>query len=353
MIPEGFNYIGHLDRHCPCDWRNFEDSPVYPRQLHFYLPTDGEPCNFRCFYCCGVLSTKKQVHWENTGLRLIEKLGGDIPFHAYSGAFTEPTLCSRLPEFIQMTKRYGSNYGLKTNGSMMTRIADTLIDWSDSDEDFVSVSLDAGSAESHSRTKGVPESVYYDVIKGIKLLTELRGDISYPKIRVSYLLNKFNSSEYEINKAIEMAVGFGIDSLRFSHYHPPYGAKGKQASAIWQRAERENYRFKELFGAMNINSDTTVFYVEPTKQPRFRKCAYGYYQITLANDGYVYRCTTAADEIFQELRLGQITDDIDEFNSMIMANQSAEFNPQICARLGVYCCRAAVAINSQIEDDNV
>lgn len=351
MIPDGFNYVKHLDRHCICDWRSFENRPVYPRQLHFYLPTPDEPCNFNCFYCCGVLSTHKQVQWENIGLRLIENLAGDVPFHMYSGAFTEPTLNPRLPEFIQHTKQYGSNYGLKTNGSRIIAIADTLIEWSDCDEDFISISLDAGNSQSHSKTKNVVEDEFYAVLDGIELLTNMRGGCSYPKIRISYLLNKFNSSEREIYSAINMAVKFGVDSLRFSQPHPHYGAKGTQASAIWDRIDRENYKFKDFFSNLKINSKTNVFYVEPCRSPVFNKCAYGYYQITLANDGYIYRCTTAADEIFSELRLGKITSDLDEFNEMIYANQDQEFSPDTCAKLGVYCCRAAVAVNSQVEDN--
>ena len=361
MIPEGYNYVKHLDGHYN-GWRTFRDRPVYPRQIHFYTPSgQDKACNFNCFYCCGSLMSKEQVSWEADGLQLIYNLSGAVPFHMYSGAYTEPTLNPRLAEFIKATKGTGACYGLKTNGSMLVRMEDeaglmsTLINKSTSDEDFVSISLDAGFAPSHSKSKGIPEWIFDEIKYGMSELSRLRGDRSYPKLRISYLLNKYNDDPAEIKHAIDIAKKLRFDSIRFTQPHPVYGTPSDKAGKQWGKIQDGNKPYEKALEPYMSRWNTErpfAFFVHTNPCPEFSKCAYGYYQITLAPDGYVYRCTTAADKTFKELRLGKITSDLQVLDDMLYENQNPDFNPQICFNLGAYCCRAAVAVNSQAEGNN-
>jgi len=352
MIPLGFDYVGHLDRHYS-GWRTFDKRPVLPRQIHFYLPSGQEqPCNFRCAHCCGILSKKRQVSWERTGLELIHNLDGAVPFMMFSGAFTEPTLNPLLAQFILETKVHESGYGLKTNGSMLVECEDkydlvSVLCSATHIEDFVSVSLDAGYAESHSKSKRVGKDQFDKVISGLYLLKDIRGDCELPKIRISYLLNNLNSSENEIRRAIWIAKDIGADSIRFSLPHPPYGTDNRIAKRIFEKYTEYIPYYEDLFSELSSEEKPVVFYVSASPHEKFSRCAYGYYQITLSSDGYVYRCTTAADEIFKELRLGKITSDIVEFTKMLFDNQDPDFNPELCSSVKAYCCRAAVAVNEQ------
>jgi len=228
----------------------------------------------------------------------------------------------------------------------------TLVSFADSPQDFISVSLDAGFASSHSRTKHVSEYQFHRVLGGLRELSVLRGAEPFPKVRVSYLLNKYNSSEAEIKDAIGFARQFNVDSIRFSQPLPFYGDSREHADKIWQEAREKNEKYLELFEPYVSRQATEkpfVFYVETRQPPAFSKCAYGYFQITLSSDGYMYKCTTAADNMFEEVRLGKITSALAEFNTAIYVNQDPGFSPAKCFNLGAYCCRAAAAVNSQAE----
>ena len=79
----------------------------------------------------------------------------------------------------------------------------------------------------------------------------------------------------------------------------------------------------------------------------FKECIYGYYQICLGADGYVYRCTTVSTPTFKNLRLGKITNNLEEFNQMILKNQDQTFNCDQCFCQGGRCNRMGLEINRE------
>ena len=62
---------------------------------------------------------------------------------------------------VEMTKKYNNNFGCHSNGSLLTELEKSigfcsrLIELGDAEIDYYSCSLDAGSVESHSKTKNI------------------------------------------------------------------------------------------------------------------------------------------------------------------------------------------------------
>lgn len=79
----------------------------------------------------------------------------------------------------------------------------------------------------------------------------------------------------------------------------------------------------------------------------FRQCIYSYFEIVLAADGNVYKCSSMGTPTFQRLKLGKIPNSLEKFKKMIMANHDPHFNPQICFKQGGHCARAALEINKE------
>lgn len=352
MQPKAYDYLSHLKIHLGNLDKIFNERPVWPRQIFFYLPGDHvRPCNFHCSFCAGQLGVKDLPHWESEGLKLLNNLGDVIPYHMYSGFFTEPLLNSFLLTYMKTTKRNGCCYGLKTNGSLLLRregFIESVIEIADKPKDYISVSLDAGYAKSHARIKRVPEYVFEEVCDGARALVEQRGNKEYPAIRFSYLLNHVNDSPAEVRHAIVLAKGIGVDSIRFSQPHPAYGLKKKTADRQWRRIYRRDAKYREMLEPL-VSDDADerpfVFFAGPARPGNFGQCAYGYYQIAISHDGGVYRCTCTADTRFSSMRLGKVTSDLESFRQYIKANQDPTFDPQECFSQGVYCCRAGVAVN--------
>lgn len=357
--PEAYDYWTNLKSHLDGDMdRVFCGRPVHPRQLLILLPANHkQACNLNCCFCVGKLSGTELGDWEDTGLRLLCNLKGSVPFHVYSGLYTEPTLSPYLLSFIRITKSFGNHFGIQTNGTLLfgmernSSFLSELCRVATSGLDFVSISIGAGTEKTYSKVKPASPRLFHKLVEGISLLSRLRGTTGCPSVRMTYLLDDYNDSPDEIEAAIRIAKSANVDSIRFSVAAPPYGLARDKRSEAWKQVETKHKIYQEMFAQYTSGPDKKphIFYADPycynPAECTFKQCVYGYYQIALGADGYVYPCVGLSSNRFSGLRLGTITDDVSEFQRMIVANQNPDFDPDSCYEAGAHCCRAAHFIN--------
>ena len=363
--PSTYQYFKLLMSHLGDLDKIFSGKLVYPRQLEIHLPADRrKPCNFHCFYCAGMKFQKDLGAFEMKGLELLRKLEGKIPYVIYGGSYTEPLLNPYFMAYLAMTKETGSHFGIHTNGSLLKRLENEqgwlteLCRIAEDKIDYLSISLDAGSIESHHRTKNTKHDWYREIIEGIKMAVEARKGKNGPAVRVCYLMNEFNSSDEEIRKIVETMKEIKPDSLRFSIPFSYYAQDFDVVRGYKQRVEVKNsqlyYERVKPYLSQEQDEKPYIFWISPEFQDidlfNFKQCAYGYYQICLAADGYVYRCTTISTPTFKELRLGKITDNLEEFNQMILENQDRTFDCNECFCRGGRCNRMGLEINRAWRD---
>jgi len=233
----------------------------------------------------------------------------------------------------------------------------TICQLADSSEDYISISLDAGNAESHCKTKRLKENFFDRIIDGLRTTVSIRGNSSSPSIRVCYLLNNTNSSKIEIENIIRIMQDIGVDSLRFSIPYDNYGKNISQVIKYKNTIEKkQDQKFREILESGIIDSSNhkpKIFYISPECQDvekmNFQRCCYSYYQITLGADGYVYRCSSTATPSFKMNRLGKIPDNLDEFENLVRINHNPYFKPSTCIKSGARCNRIALEINLNME----
>jgi len=366
--PKVYRYFDLLKQHLNGDLSKiFSGKLVYPRQLEIHLPGDGKTaCNFGCYYCQAKKLEKKLARFEETALSLVNKLNGKIPWITLGGQYTEPLLNPYLFHFIRAIKRQGSYYGIHTNGSLLgfldtkNNFLTKLCEESDSSNDFVTCSLDAGSPESHMRTKGLESNWFDSVVFGLKRLIEAREGRGFPSVRVTYLMNEQNSSPDEIKSIISIIRNTGIDSLRFSIPYDYYGNSLEKTKEYKRKVElKYGQKYHDLVSPYlsGNNEKPYIYWMPPEYQDvdnmDYKVCIDGYYQICLGADGWFYRCTSAAASDFKACRLGKATDDLAEFENIIRKNQSRNWSPSTCFNLGVRCSRMALEINSRWNGKNV
>ena len=347
----------------------FNGKLVYPRQLEVHLPGDGkERCNFRCAWCQGSQLEQPLGDWEETGLRLLDKLEGRIPYHIYGGAYTEPMMNPYIMDYLRMTKKHGAYFGIHTNGSQLLKLEKehgalqemchiATPKWKPGfiyPNDYLSISLDAGFPESHMKAKGLKENWFDRIIEGIRLLAKFRGDRDFPAIRIVYLLNKWNSSPEEIENIVRLGEEIGVDSIRFSIPYDVYGKDFEEVRRYKQNVELRNEQpFYKIISLYIQDKKPIIFWTSPDQQDvdrmSYRQCIYSYFQITLAADGWVYRCSSTASPSFKFCRLGEITDDLGAFNRLVVANHNPRWKPETCFRAGARCNRQALSINTEWE----
>lgn len=362
-----YRYFKILEDHLGGNLKKvFNGELVYPRQVEFHLPADHKrPCNFNCFWCQGRFLKKPLDHWEIKALSLMNKLKDKISYYVFGGQYTEPAMNPYMMTFLATAKKYGANFGIHTNGSML-RVLEENQGWltelcrvSTDEQDFLSVSLDAGTPESHMKGKGLEKDCFTDVIEGLRMTVKIRGKKNYPAIRIVYLLNEINSSEKEIKTMIKIAQDLKVDSLRFSVPYAFYGLHFEKVRNYRNKVELvKNKEYEKLLKPLMSKSKKEtpyIFYFPPIWQDvyemNFKQCIYPYYQISHGADGYVYRCSSSASATFKTHRLGKITDDLDEFNKMVLANQNPSWDARKnCWQKGCRCSRMALEINRYWRD---
>lgn len=344
----------------------FGFNPILPRQLEVHVPNRSQkPCNLHCIHCQGNRVDKSMGMFNDTLLSLFQDVSKSIPLFVFSGAYTEPTLNNNLLEFIETTKIGGANFGVHTNGTLMTRLEkeyafiDRLSEISNSN-DYITIALDAGSAESFAKIKGVDANLFDDVIDGLELLVSMTKKKRHPclKIRITYLLNEWNSSEFEITSAITICQRLEVDSLRFSIPYTPYGTP-------YETCIRYKYDYEIPFSqkiedrircyiSTNLNKKPSILFLPPVFQDVedcfMHHCFYGYFQLTVGADGYLYRCSSTASPTFVRHRLGKVPNNTAELLEMTGRNQDITFDPLIqCKPYGARCNRAAIEVNRVFE----
>jgi len=355
MRPITYQYDKQIKMHLGGNLdKMFDGSFVYPRQLEVHLPGDGvRPCNFNCAHCQGRKLKQPLGDWEEAGVRLLEKLEGAIPYQIYGGAYTEPLISPFISDYISMTKKYENNFGIHTNGSHLSKIMPLVIDLATDPNDYISISLDGGDEESHARVKRSP-GYFNKIIDNIRELVLLRGDNDFPSIRIVYLMNRFNTDPATIANIVRLAREIKVDSLRFSI---PYDLYGKDFDAVRRYKKIIEHAHEDVYFALVKphlqESSPAIFWVSPFHQDvdrlKYAQCIYSYYQITIGADGWIYRCSSTASPSFYFCRLGEVTDDIEEFRDQVMKNHNPKWTPITCFKHGARCNRIAIELNDMWE----
>ena len=366
--PSGYQYLKILRDYLGGNLNKiFNGKLVYPRQIEIHLPADHKkPCNFHCYYCQGRLLKQPLGPFEADALEVIDKLKGKVPYFIYGGAYSEPTLNPYMMAFLNMTKKHNSYFGIHTNGSNLKILEETqgwlteLCRIATDKQDYLSVSLDAGTPESHMKIKNLDKDYFSEIIEAIKMAVKIRGNSKAPSIRVCYLLSKLNSSKKEIERIINIMKKIKVDSLRFSIPYDLYGKDFDKVRLYKKEVEvKQNKKYEKMLKPLmskSFKAKPYIFYLPPSYQDvdkmNFRQCIYGYYQITIGADGYVYKCSSVATPTFKMLRLGKLTNDLKEFKKMILMNQNPNFNASTCFKVGARCNRMALEINNKWKEIN-
>lgn len=370
-IPLANRYADLLKRHLACkrggDFRPFDGIETSPRQFEIHLSNKGgKRCNVKCDHCQGRNLQQVVEPFDEEVFSLVEGLDGSIPLFVLSGAYTEPTLNGRLIELLELIKRTGSSFGLHTNATLLTklekknRFITRLLAAANSPDDYMTIALNAGSWESFARTKHVDGGNFDRVMEALRTVYFLRkrGLRSALNVRVTYLLNEFNSSPRELEKAVHLMREVAVDSLRFAIPYAPYGTPIDECRRYKYEHELPFYArvWKNVSSVLSTDEKDKplVFALPPDTQDiegiSFQHCFYGYFMINLGADGFLYRCSAVAHPGYKGHRLGRLTDDLEEFKKMILANQDIGFDPQKrCLPIGARCNRASININQIFE----
>ena len=117
----------------------------------------------------------------------------------------------------------------------------------------------------------------------------------------------------------------------------------------------QHIKYSELLKNIVSKDDNEIpyiFYVSPdttnVENYYFDKCIYGFFQITIGADGYLYKCSSTAAPNALNHRLGKVTSNMQEFVNAILQNYDETWNCKIeCFEKGLRCNRMGIEVNQE------
>lgn len=336
---------------------------IYPKQLEIHLPSDrNTPCNLACDHCFSTLYKKELGRWETEGLKLLHNLKGAIPYSIFGGAYTEPTASPFLFPYLETVKHYGNHFGVHTNGTYLfdlekqQRFLTNVHEISTDREDYISVSLDAGCGMSWKDLKHRNKSNFWNILQAIETMAEIREkkNKNSHAIRIMYLVSDKTFGQEQFEFIISFAKMMKVDSLRFSVPYDYYArdfekVKNYKETTEDRIAEKLELAVKDLISESK-EERPYIFYSDPyyvdINRFDFNVCKYGFFQITLGSDGFIYPCSAIAAPTAKHLRISPVSSDLEEFNLQCWQLQN---NPvrckDDCFSHGLRCNRMGLEIN--------
>lgn len=271
-------------------------------------------CPHSCEFC-----TYRNVNWQSYGMnfeepkkRIKEKTGLPkaiamrLPKEIYEAGVPsieltgggEPLVYPYINEFLDELGKYPIELSIITQGaSMGSKIQERIknLKW-------IRFSVDAATAETHSKVHRVPASVFDRVIKNIKDL--VNRQIPGCKIGISMVVTKNNFMEME--QAASFFKDLGVHNIRYTFVYNP---EGDGAMSPEQLKTAENSLDKaRLYGDSDFKVFGTMRRLEHYSQPNsdFHFCGYQFFTLAIGFDGEIYPCCIM--KYHEESTLGNLKD---------------------------------------------
>lgn len=274
---------------------------VYPIYMEV-SPSSG--CNHRCIFCA---------------LDYLEYKGGFLNYQSYTsfikiaaekgvksimfGGEGEPLLHPQIINMVINTKKAGIDVAFTTNGSLMTA---PFLDKTIKYVNWIKVSLDAGSANTHMAVHRAAKSDYESIINNLSYAVKLRNQKKCRcSIGVQLLLLPQNFTE--VLSLAKMVKKMGADYFVVKPYSPGLYSKNKFAIDY----KKYLYLEKKINGLSNHKFNAVfrsrAFVRAAGEGESYRHClAVPFFWAYLMTNGDVYSCSAFLGN--KKFILGNIND---------------------------------------------
>ena len=298
-IPEWSDPINAFNSHKIWLWRDRMENVVAwlegEAELMPPIQCDTNPsnlCNHNCVWC-----NAWQLREVDNSMLSRDQLLSVADFYPEWGVKAtcvagggEPFLNPHVPEFFHRLKENGIEIGTISNGSIMNHeIAEAIADTCR----WCGFSIDAGTAETFSKLKGVPPNRFEKVVENMHhLVSTARHRNSDLRLTYKYLIHPENVDGVGTAAKIAKQIGchdiqfrpVGWDNLYITNGKPPLKYDMEAVNREIENAfsqEDDNFR---VFGIRH------KFSPEMQRIVRFKKCRACVFVSTLGANGNVYIC---------------------------------------------------------------
>jgi radical SAM protein with 4Fe4S-binding SPASM domain len=214
----------------------------YPLQVNIELQGD---CNYKCPFCIQSYKDRSEGTLDfNTFRKIIKEAVAMGTRSLKLSNWNEPLLTRDLERYIRYAKMAGIlNVYISTNGSLLTKKrARSLID---SGLTKIFISIDATNPRTYKEQRLVDN--YRKVVKNIEGFLEVRGNNTFPALRVNFLKTTVNEGQEE--EFLEQWKG----KADFVGIQVMNELPDKESGVQREEDNRENYRCSFPFKLLTID----------------------------------------------------------------------------------------------------
>lgn len=248
-------------------------------------------CNFRCDYCnCWSMANPREELDTYQALKTIKELAeAKVWLLIFTGG--EPLIRPDLDRLIKEAKRFGMNVSINTNGSLLSKKAEMLIE---TGVDSLTVTAESTGPEIHDRIRNFP-GAFDRLSEGIERLKSLRQG-KKPIINVRMDVTKENYKE--IKPYIEF-WGPKVDGIILQPIHQTEKTEKYKSTEAMCFAKQDEAEFREYFSEVTEHKrfsspyykEIPNFFFDPASLYRKYRCFAGYVFGQIDPYGNVYSCT--------------------------------------------------------------
>ena len=249
----------------------------------------GNFCNHGCLWCSTAyfreddafaIDGDKLINWvtkaKDKGLRGVGYVGNGEPL-----AFKKFKIISKKINDLDIDQ------GIFTNGYLIDRYEEELLQFA-----YVRISLDAGTAETHSKLHAVKENHFPKIIQNVEKLIKNKKD-NFPTVGFQFATHQDNIEELEL--AVKIARDIGVNYLSVKPVFDRGTVKDKIARNSLTKKD-----FDEAVGNLSKYRDETfkIFYrpqqiiSESMEQNQlvYNRCYAPYLGVNIYEDGGIVGC---------------------------------------------------------------
>lgn len=296
---------------------------IVPRQVEVQPGrlTGRALCWMPCPYCYGGSSENNSDRLSpDRYLEIIRQTAsgphGGVSKLIFAGYATDPLNYEHIDDLIEVAIQNGQAVGVH---SKLIKVSDHLIGQltkiENSDGNYITVSVDAGSSQAYNSTHGLPNGakLYGKVLENIRRLVTARNEHNAKlDISANYLITLSNASNEEAENAIRDLTEAGVDSIRFSFPQIPRGFQSTKGTIIPTRKDvRSIYnRLQPLMQSYSGNKASVVLLdVDGDREIsewRTLPCFARFIYPAISYDGFLSNCSQSAAPHFRDMALGDL-----------------------------------------------
>lgn len=279
QIRNAFAYTRHA-------WRRFPSArvPYSPVWLDLLITAR---CNLRCLHCSVrvVQPPRRPQSFRDMSMDAYVQILDRFPSAAAIVlAGGEPLLHPAVFEMIQLAHARRLKVHIPTNGTLLPRSLDSLLD---APVELLNVSLYGADRDYFAALTGGQASLFDDAVRAMREIVARRRRGGYPRIlRASFLCTKANLSR--VGDFVRLCERIGVDQVKLKNLNP-LGIQGYDESMCLREDDPDVQRFLEDLEA--LRSGIPVF--PPRlyrRQYRRPGCTMPFRLLTIDGDGFIGPC---------------------------------------------------------------